>query len=84
MRLTLEEVTKISHAIAQEYGGQLEVTGVAATDGGTDHVELLVTITGCHDEPCVLMLNLTRVDSEAMERELRARLGEALATHAGS
>jgi hypothetical protein len=84
MRLNLEEVTRISHAIAREYDGQFEVTGVAANDGGTDHVELLVTIKGCHHDPCVLMLNLTRVDSESMERELRASLREALATHAGS
>jgi hypothetical protein len=80
MRLTLDEVTKISRAIAQEYAGEIEVTNVVSTDGGTDHVELLMTIVGCHREPCTLMVNVTR-DDEAMEGELRARIQEALAAH---
>lgn len=81
MALTLEEVATISRTIAQDYSDHLEVTAVAATDGGTQRVELLVTILGCHRDPCVLMMNLTRVDSEAMERELRAQLRQAIAEH---
>jgi hypothetical protein len=81
MALTLEQVTRLSRAVAQDYSDHVEVTAVAANDGGTNRVELLVTVVGCHRDPCVLMMNLTRVDSEAMERELRTQLQQALAEH---
>jgi hypothetical protein len=83
MRLTLDEVKTISRTIAQEFAGEIEVTNVVSTDGGTDHVELLMTIAGCHREPCTLMVNVRR-DDETMEDELRARIQEALAAHTRS
>jgi 5,10-methylenetetrahydrofolate reductase len=84
MALKLEDVAKISRAIAEEYSDQVEVTAVAANHGGTDRVELLVTILEGHRDPYVLMINLTRVDSESMERELRAHLRRAIGEHTRS
>jgi hypothetical protein len=84
MVLHADEVTAISRAVAREYDGALEVLGVASSEGGTGRVELLVTIAGCHREPCVLMLNLTRTEHAAFETELRSKFREALAAHTPS
>ena len=81
MRLTLEEVEDISRRTASTYAADLTLVGVAATDGGADHVELLVTVSGCHAEPCMLMLNVVRTDRESLERDLTAGLREAVARH---
>jgi hypothetical protein len=84
MVLHPDEVTRISRAVAREYDGALEVLGVASAEGGTGRVELLVTIAGCHREPCVLMLNLARAEHAAFERELRSKFRAALAAHSRS
>ena len=80
MTLSLQQVTQISRAIV-EAEKDLDLIGVASTDGASGRVELLVTIAGCHAGPCVLMLNLTRGERAAFERELRTKLHEALSTH---
>jgi hypothetical protein len=79
LTLKLEEITRLSRDVAEEYAPHLDVIGVASTGGSTARVELLVTIAGCHKEPCVLMLNVNRGASAMFERELRAKLREALA-----
>jgi hypothetical protein len=81
MTMSLDEVSAISRAVAKEYQGGLEVLGVASAEGGAGRVELLVTISGCHRDPCVLMLNLTRGDRTMLQRELRNKLREALTAH---
>jgi hypothetical protein len=82
--LNLDEVSVISRAVVEDYRDDLEVIGVAAAEGGIGRVELLVTISGCHREPCMLMLNLTRVERATLESELRTKLREALAAHTAS
>jgi len=79
--LSLDTITAISRDIAAGHDPPLEVVGVASSDGGSDRVELLVTIVGCHQEPCILMLNLTRAESSQFERELKDKLREKLADH---
>lgn len=81
MVLNPDELTKISRRVAREYDGALEVVSVAATEGGSGRVELLVTISGCHRDPCVLMLNLSRADPQTFEAEMRSKFGEAVAAH---
>ena len=44
--------------------------------GDPNRVELILTVT--RDEPHRLMFNLSRVDSDAFERELHAKLDDAL------
>lgn len=80
--LTIETVSAISRDITAKYDPRLQVMGVAPTDGEGGRAELLVTIRGCHQEPCVLMLNVTRLGQAAFERELREKLHGALVTHA--
>ena len=84
MILTLDEVSAISRAVVEDHRADLEVVRVAAAEGGVGRVELLVTISGCHREPCMLMLNLTRLERATLEGELRAKLREALAAHTES
>jgi hypothetical protein len=54
---------------------------VASTAGESSRVEVFVTVRGCHQEPCVLMVNLTRQGHQAFERDLREKLRRALVTH---
>jgi hypothetical protein len=79
--LTVETVDAVSREIAASHDPRLRVLGVASTDGESGRVELLVTIRGCHRDPCVIMLNLTRVGHAAFERELREKFRRALASH---
>jgi hypothetical protein len=50
---------------------------VLSGTGDPNRVEVILTVSG--SEPHRFMFNLTRIDSEAFERELDAKLGYALA-----
>jgi hypothetical protein len=67
MTLTIDSITKMSRAVAANYDPRLHVMGVVSTDGESGRVELLVTIHGCHAEPCVIMLNVTRLGKGAFQ-----------------
>jgi hypothetical protein len=79
--LSLDTVTALSREVAAEYDSRLEVIGVASTAGESSRVEVFVTVRGCHQEPCVLMVNLTRQGHQAFERDLREKLRRALVAH---
>ena len=69
-----------SRTIAGEIDPRLEIVGVAATHGGSDRVELLVSVaTDGNDESRVHMLNLTRAAKVDFERDLRHQLRDTLA-----
>ena len=82
--LSIETVTALSRAVAAEYDPSLQVVGVASTNGESGRVELLATIRGCHQEPCVIMLNVTRLGEGAFEKDLREKFRDALASHVTS
>ena len=79
--LSIDTVTALSRDVAAEYDSRLEVIGVASTAGESSRVEVFVTVRGCHEEPCVLMVNLTRQGHQAFERDLRQTLRRALIEH---
>jgi hypothetical protein len=79
--LSIDTVTALSRELAAEYDSRLEIIGVASTAGESSRVEVFVTVRGCHQEPCVLMVNLTRQGQQAFERDLREELRRALVTH---
>ena len=79
--LTIDAVTELSRDVAAESDSRLEVIGVASTAGESSRVEVFVTVRGCHQEPCVLMVNLTRQGHQAFEHDLRESLHRALAEH---
>ena len=81
--LTIDAVTELSREIAAQYDSRLEVIGVASTAGESSRVEVFVTVRGCHQDPCILMVNLTRQGHEAFERDLRDKLRRALVAHTG-
>lgn len=79
--LTIDTITALSREVASDYDARLRVVGVTSTDGESGRVELLVTIHGCHPDPCIIMLNVTRSTRDAFERELRDKFRDALASH---
>ena len=81
MPLSLDAITQISRAVAREHRRDLEIMGVTSTEGGSDRVELLIAIKGCHEGPCRLSLNLNRSDGQDFETELKGKLDEALRGH---
>ena len=81
MSINLDRVTAISREVAADVDPRLNVVGVTATEGGGVRVELLVTISGCHAEPCIHLLNVSRAEPDALERDVRAQLQRALASH---
>jgi hypothetical protein len=84
MPLAQDEITTISLDVIRQHAAHLELVGLMASEGGSDRVEIMVTVKGCHAEPCRLLLNLSRADKETLEAELRSALREALVTHARS
>ena len=78
MGLTLDQVRSTLRRVARDGSGQVEELSVAAIAGGTERVELLVRFSGCHEGPCVLLLNLTRSDVASLEQELKAQLHSTL------
>lgn len=81
MSAHLDEVNTISRAVVLEHGPGVTVDGVTFSDGGSDRVEILVSIADCHSGPCRVSVNVTRSASADFEREFRAKLGEALEKH---
>jgi hypothetical protein len=80
MRLKLDEITHIAREVAAEQHPPLEVVAVSS-GGGSERVELLVTITGCHVDPCRVIVSLSRGDRDDIEQQLRLKFRAALAHH---
>jgi hypothetical protein len=79
--LSKDDITRRVASLLREHGRALDVVGVASSEGGSGRIELLITIAGCHAEPCRLLINVTRASPIDFERELRAALADALASH---
>ena len=79
--LSKDDITQRVASVLREHGHALELVGVASSEGGSGRIELLITIAGCHKEPCRFLVNVTRDNPIDFERELRAALAEALASH---
>ena len=48
---------------------------------GQPPAEILITIRGCHAEPCTLHLNVSRGERQEFEQDLRTKLQRAFARH---
>ena len=82
MSVNLDDITTLSRQVALERGRGLSVVAVTKVGDDSDRVEVLVTIGGCHEEPCRFVVNVSRVDGEDFRRDFRAKLTEALDRHA--
>jgi hypothetical protein len=80
MLLKLDEITQIAREVASQHTPPLEVMAVSS-DGGSERVELLITIQGCHSEPCRFVVGLSRTDAGEMEELIRTKFREILAAH---
>lgn len=82
MTLPLDAITAICRGVVAEHApSSVEVLGVVSSDGDSKRVEVLVTIAGCHPEPRLFALNLTRASQPQLEQELRVQLRDALQAH---
>lgn len=81
MTLDLEQLSTISREVATRVDRRLSVLSVSATEGGGNRVELLVTVKGCHREPCKHLLNVSRAKIDQFKNEVRSKLQAALADH---
>lgn len=82
MGVALPDIAALSRTVVHDHAGGMEVIAVTATEGATDRVEVLVTIGGCHHDPCRFIVNVTRTDSTEFEKDFRGKLIEALQKHA--
>ena len=84
LSVPLKRVREISRAVIAEHDRTIDVLRVVSSDSDSDRVELLITLSGCHEEPCTLMLNLQRSNPKNFERELRNKLQEKMLQHANT
>ena len=83
MAVTLETLAELSREVVQEQARQLEVVAVTKTEGDTARAEVLVTVHGCHRDPCMIMINVSRADGDEFARDFRAKLRDAMRKHSG-
>jgi hypothetical protein len=84
MSLAHDEIAAISSDVIRRYPDRpFEFVGIMASEGGSGRVEVMVTVKGCHNDPCRLLLNLSRTNRAALEDELRRKLHEQLRSHLG-
>ena len=77
MSLDAATITQLSRTILEDYDeSECEIVGVAATHGGSDRVELLVSLPDGDAGRRIHMLNLTRTRRADFEQDLRHRLTE--------
>ena len=81
MPLDHDQIVAISRDVIQRFPQPLEFVGVMATEGGSNRVEIMVTVRGCHQEPCRLLLNLSRQNQPSLQTELRRKLRASLLAH---
>jgi hypothetical protein len=81
MPLDHDQIFAISRDVIQRYPQPLEFVGVMAAEGGSNRVEIMVTVRGCHQEPCRLLLNLSRQNQSSLQTELRRTLQASLRAH---
>jgi hypothetical protein len=78
MALSIDSVTGISRHIVELHFPDVSVEGVLSGDGDANRVELMMSVKGDDRESNLLMLNVTRSDQTAFERELHSKLVTAL------
>jgi hypothetical protein len=80
--LSVTEISRIARAAARRTSPQLEVVGVTINAGGSDYVEIVVDVRGCHRESCQIVLGVFRnVAQGALESAITEQLRQHLAAH---
>ena len=81
MPLALADVKRIAADVARTAHPAVEVVSASA-EGGSAYTEITVTILGCREEPCRIVVGADRSGDEAsLRREFATRLREHLSYH---
>ena len=83
LAINLDSVTTICRDVVSQIDRRLSVVAVSATEGGSDRAEVFVTVAGCHDEPCLHLVNVSRAAAATVEDEVRTKLLQSLQAHRG-
>lgn len=65
-------------AVVREHAPELEVLGVTSAEGGSHYTEIFLMLRGCAEEPCRLVLGVSR---DMTPTALRQQIAEQLAQH---
>ena len=76
--MSVSAISRIAGAAARRTSPQLEVTGVTINAGGSDYVEILFDIRGCHRESCQVVLGVFR---NLTESALESAIADQLRAH---
>jgi len=76
--MTVSAITRIAESAARRTAPQLEVIGVTINAGGSDYVEILFDIRGCHRDPCQVVLGVFR---NVAEPALESAIADQLRAH---
>jgi len=77
MSLRLTDVRRIAREVTRDQFPGLEIVGAVAK-GDSGYTEVLMTVRGCRQEPCQIMIGLNRDTSES---EFRKAIHERLREH---
>jgi hypothetical protein len=83
MALSLEDVRRIADEVIRQENPAMQVLAATTAEGGSDYTEIIVTVLGCHTEPCRLILGLNRQASEPVfRRTVAEKFRQHLKEHA--
>ena len=79
-RLTVDTIRRIAEEVAREHAPPPRVVGVVVANSGSEYVEIVMSIEGCHQEPCQLSLGVVRhVDNEGLRIQIEEQLRRHMA-----
>ena len=76
--LELAEVRRIAEDVVRKEDPALEVIEATTAEGGAAYTEVTLTIRGCEEEPCRLVIGISR---DAGESALRSTIVSRLREH---
>jgi hypothetical protein len=78
-QLTVDAITRIATEVALEHSPAVRVFGTVLTTPGSEYVEVVVNVEGCHEDPCQLQLSVFRnVDVATLRKQISDQLGRHL------
>ena len=78
MPLTLPDIRRIAAEVAKEQNPPLDVVAATPSEGESTYVEVLLTVRGCRNEPCRVIVG---VHPNASEADFRVAMAARLAEH---
>ena len=76
--MKLSDVQRIATEVARQQDERLQVEGAIPAAAESGYTEVILTIRGCEDDPCMLVIGISR---DASESSLRAAVAERLREH---